>query len=138
MKKNIRTENFTMQAGYLLVLRQSRSLLQHFIMDNKIILQPKLYVGLKELELTENCKRKQLMELVLISPNLADRFKCVWIKTVIRSSLVCVRLNKRLHIGDSYEPQSVLFVIKPASVVTATDNAFSRIRTNLFCVYWRM
>lgn len=44
------------------------------------------------------------MEYVSISSNLSDRFKCVRIKAVIRSSLIRVCLDEWLHVGDPYEP----------------------------------
>jgi hypothetical protein len=52
-----------------------------------------------------------------------DCFKSAWIKTKIRSSLVCVCFDKRLRVGSSYVPRAMLFVIKPLSFVTESNNS---------------
>ena len=59
---------------------------------------------------------------MITRPNLADCFECAWIKTKIRSSLICVCFNKWFHVGHSCEPQTVLFQIKPTSIVTERKN----------------
>lgn len=61
---------------------------------------------------------------MLSKTNLADDFECVWFKTVIRSSLMCVCFNQWLHVGNSYQPKTKLFVIKPSSVVTESNNPY--------------
>lgn len=41
---------------------------------------------------------------------------------MIRPSLICICFDKWLHIGDPHEPTEKTSVIKPAPVITASDN----------------
>ena len=61
-------------------------------------------------------------EKILTSPNLADSFKCLGVETEVRSSLVSVSLHKWFHVRDTNEPETLFFVIKPASIVTITKD----------------
>lgn len=59
------------------------------------------------------------MKCMFISVNLSDCIPCVRVKTKIRSSLICVCLNKWLHVSNPYKPQPELSVVKPSPVVPA-------------------
>ena len=66
-----------------------------------------------------------LMQYTSTKTNLPDCLKGIWIKTMVRSSLVCICFDKRLHVGNSYKPKTVFFMIKPTSFVTASNNPAS-------------